>query len=106
MSVRYERTEYLAYAICQIACSTNEDRFYANMTHAVNGVESIASFGVFDGHLGVMIFSILKPLGTISFIGLSINEIVGWSIRDPCSTEGGARQSSKGISHSNESCRL
>jgi serine/threonine protein phosphatase PrpC len=54
MSVKhgYERNEYLAYAFYNIAASSNEDRFATFASHEREGMPSMASFGVFDGHMG------------------------------------------------------
>ena len=45
--------EYLAYAQYSIAANSDEDRYSAVMDHTERGVKSLASFGVFDGHMGV-----------------------------------------------------
>lgn len=50
---RYEKSEYLTYASCQLAGVSNEDRLSAFISHS--GVENISSFGVFDGHQGVRV---------------------------------------------------
>ena len=49
---RYERTEFLAYAMYNIAASSNEDRCATFASHEREGMPSMASFGVFDGHMG------------------------------------------------------
>ena len=54
-TVRHERTDYLSYAVYNVAAKSNEDRFSSDMNHANCGMESMASFGVFDGHMGVSI---------------------------------------------------
>ena len=55
---RYERSENLAYAVYNIPNTSNEDRCNTTMNHTADGVDSLASFGVFDGHMGVSVKSI------------------------------------------------
>ena len=50
---RYDKSEFLAYAMYNIPNASNEDRCSTTMNHAADGIESLASFGVFDGHMGV-----------------------------------------------------
>ena len=52
-SSSYSSCEYLAYAQHSIAAKSNEDRYSAVMDHTKRGVKSMASFGVYDGHMGV-----------------------------------------------------
>lgn len=52
-SSSYSSYEYLAYAQYSIAAKSNEDRYNAVMDHTKRGVKSMASFGVYDGHMGV-----------------------------------------------------
>ena len=52
-SSSYSSSEYLAYAQYSIAAKSNEDRYSAVMDHTKRGVKSMASFGVYDGHMGV-----------------------------------------------------
>ena len=53
------KAEYLAYAFHCIAAKSDEDRFSASMNHAKSGMRNLASFGIFDGHMGVR-FILLK----------------------------------------------
>ena len=53
MSLRYEKSEFLSFASCQIAANSNEDRVAAVLNHRQSGAEKFSSFGVFDGHKGV-----------------------------------------------------
>ena len=52
-SSSYSCREFLACAQYSIAAKSNEDRHSAVMDHTKRGVRSLASFGVFDGHMGV-----------------------------------------------------
>jgi serine/threonine protein phosphatase PrpC len=52
-SSSYSSCEYLSYAQYSIASKSNEDRYSAVMDHSKRGVKSMASFGVYDGHMGV-----------------------------------------------------
>jgi serine/threonine protein phosphatase PrpC len=52
MSIRYEKNEYLQFAMYNIPNSSNEDRAATCTSHEREGVGSMASFGVFDGHMG------------------------------------------------------
>ena len=52
-SSTYSSCEYLAYAQNSIAAKSNEDRYSAVMDHTKRGVKRMASFGVYDGHMGV-----------------------------------------------------
>ena len=51
-SIRHERTEHLAYALYNIPNQSNEDRCATFISHEREGLDSMASFGVFDGHMG------------------------------------------------------
>jgi hypothetical protein len=55
MSLRYDRSEFLSFASCNLANQSDEDRVTSTMNHAGCGEESFSSFGVFDGHQGVRI---------------------------------------------------
>lgn len=55
MALRYERSEYLAFASCQIVASSNEDRVAAVLNHKNCGISGLSSFGVYDGHSGVIL---------------------------------------------------
>jgi serine/threonine protein phosphatase PrpC len=56
MTLRYEKSEYLTFASCQIVATSNEDRVAALLHHKKSGAEKFSSFGVFDGHQGVRKF--------------------------------------------------
>jgi hypothetical protein len=49
----YEKRQFLESALCKINAKSNEDRSKACMSHAEDGMDDMASFGLFDGHLGV-----------------------------------------------------
>jgi serine/threonine protein phosphatase PrpC len=53
MALRYEKSEFLSFASCQIVATSNEDRVAAALHHKKSGAENFSSFGVFDGHQGV-----------------------------------------------------
>lgn len=53
MSTRYDKSEFLSFASCQLSAESNEDRISTCMNHGSGGFESFSSFGVFDGHQGV-----------------------------------------------------
>ena len=52
-SVRYEKSDFLAYALYNIPAKSDEDRSCTSINHAADRMECMASFGVFDGHMGV-----------------------------------------------------
>ena len=53
MAQRYEKSEFLSFASCQLIASSNEDRVAATLNHKTVGDGRFSSFGVFDGHQGV-----------------------------------------------------
>ena len=56
------KAEHLAYALHCIAARSDEDRFSASMSHAKSGMRNLASFGIFDGHMGVRFIPFKKEL--------------------------------------------
>ena len=52
-SSSFYESEFLSYAFYGIAAKADEDRFNASMNHSSCGINSMATFGVFDGHMGV-----------------------------------------------------
>jgi hypothetical protein len=52
-SSSYSSCEFLVYAQYSIAAKSNEDIYCAVMDHTKRGAKSLASFGVYDGHMGV-----------------------------------------------------
>ena len=52
-SISSYKGEHLGYACYSISSTSNEDRFSASINHVNAGVKSLATFGVFDGHMGV-----------------------------------------------------
>lgn len=71
MTLRYEKSEYLSYASCQIDSTSNEDRVAAALHHKKSGAEKFSSFAVFDGHQGVrisrLIFCSIHTFSTITY---------------------------------------
>jgi serine/threonine protein phosphatase PrpC len=65
-STRYEKSEFLAYAFYGIAARSNEDRYASAMDHSDHGAQSLASFGIFDGHMGVRIRVKVRVRGSMS----------------------------------------
>jgi serine/threonine protein phosphatase PrpC len=59
MAQRYEKSEFLSFASCQLLATSNEDRIAASLNYKTLDEGKFSSFGVFDGHQGVST-SILK----------------------------------------------
>lgn len=75
-SFSFDRNEFLSYAQFSIAANSDEDRFSAVMNHSNQGLESFASFGTFDGHMGVRQPEIFSTFASPENIYLSVTGIL------------------------------
>ena len=42
--------DHFTFAIASLSGEKDEDRFFASLSHIAEGIPSMTSFGVFDGH--------------------------------------------------------